>query len=271
MKREDNILNELREQNSIHLINGIECPFQIDPNYFSNFSKEVWKIIGVIDCHIDPVIEITETLTKAESWDVPDQYFTNLPEILLQKVKMQGESEDEHSTIPPTSLPYMVDENYFNQNLQNLVDQVKFQVEPKLSTTLESLRTRNTYLVANNYFNSLAKDTLKSIQHTEDTIDNTITFQPKRKKAKTWLVAASVILLASFGVNRFLDMETEIQNPEQKKNTLLASIPNSSIDEYINYNLDEFEMTAINFNTIPNHLLNNIPNTEIDAYLELMN
>lgn len=66
-------------------------------------------------------------------------------------------------------------------------------------------------------------------------------------------------------------METELQSHEEKKNTLLASISNSSIDEYINYNLDEFEMTTMSYNTTPIQLLNNIPNTEIDAYLELMN
>lgn len=276
MKRNDNILNELDAIGSEYLYAFIQCPFVVNDAYFLHLPHQLMGDIKLITNFSEPVLSVpTDTvLNPSIPWQVPTGYFENFASLILTKLRTKADDKsDIYNVIPQTTSPFLVKEDYFEQNIDQLLIQVGATEPAELSPMLEGLRTKMPFETPNGYFES-TNLLMPNQEIPNDKSLNIIDFKPKSKKknTKTWLVAASVLLMVSFGVNRFLDVETEEISPDQKINTLLASISDRSIDEYIDYNLDEFELTSMN-NTITtqNQLLNAISNSEIDAYLELMN
>lgn len=257
-----NILNELKELNSTVLINAERKNLYAYPDgYFYELSANIVRQIWF------------QSLPFLNPYSVPEGYFENLPEIILDKLAVK--SNYSHAV---TKTLYNVPHGYFNNLAGNILQKIKSKnntVQEELeeiAPLLSTIPKTNVFTVPARYFETLAP------------VQTKLSEQPVKvisigTKARRWIAYAAAACIAAFmfgGGYYYMQgkapantsaIHTEIAgvNIEQA----ISQLSDSDIDDYLNndnsdvYTNQNFDNQDLNIKT----LIENMSDEEIDNYL----
>lgn len=193
---------------------------------------------------------ILSTINKDVAlYKVPEGYFNELAEQVLEKV--QSEAFSNANT-------YVVPEGYFDLFAENILQKVKTvspqnEIAEELETIAPLLNTiskRNVYSIAKNYFEQLPSSLLTEKQPFERETTKVIPLSTKRN---TWrkLAVAAVIAGAVLSGGLYLEnnKNENLHNPSSKQYASAVSQDNMNLEENLS-NLSEDEI--ISYLAVPN-------------------
>ncbi len=308
MKKAENIQQELTSLASELLISHISTPYLVPFAYFEALPSALLQVSKTQASNTTMLPEPSQEQT----FELPVAYFENFATTLLANIKAQ--QEDVAVSLPTLPNPYSIpNKQYFETFPQEILSSIN-TTEPVLSvgkiatpfelpnagyfeSNVATLVTvaQNTEIDINTAAPILSaiskKIPFEVPQHyfdnfkvaTEKPAAKTVIFESKKKTSilKKWSIAAAIALLVSYGANTlvFNNQAIDDSNPAALNiNSLIASISKESIDEYINVNLEDFELTNMSTatNTVaPNDLIlqqmkDNISKEELDQYLQIV-
>lgn len=155
------------------------------------------------------------------TFTIPDQYFDDFPNQVIQEVKIE-----EYLSSLPHSIPYSVSADYFNTILPSVLDQIKEE------EFLNTIPRKMPYHIPVGYFEQSAKEIVQTANIEKPEM---IRFTFHRKRIATLSIAASLVLFLSIGF-KLLNAPT-IPSFEKE----LSGISDNEIISYINLHQTEFE------------------------------
>ena len=181
-------------------------------------------------------------IEKINVFSVPDNYFSFLPEAVLEKTQ---DTEAVFLQGVPKSNVFEVPENYFENLSENILQRIQSETDETISPLLLSLKNSNVFEVPKDYFTTLPDIILSRVQHTP------VKIVPMHRQLflKRFAAAAAILILLSLGTYRFI-----FNNHSSTKSF-------ASLDPYIQKGI---QMNDTNFNKT----LNNLSQDEIVGYLE---
>ncbi|MBC7425623.1 MAG: hypothetical protein H7321_03720 [Bacteroidia bacterium] len=130
-----------------------------------------------------------------------------------------------NNLIPKGNGGFSVPENYFENLSDSIIQKVNDNQEIKFSPSTKS------FTVPENYFDTLESNILKTVNQSATQV---ISIVPEKKikiiNLKTWLAAASIILLVGFG---FYKMSQNNNTKINIQTDYFAGVSNSEINNYI--------------------------------------
>lgn len=190
-------------------------------------------------------------MSRSMPYTVPAGYFDQLANDMADGVTAAYGAEPVLTWT--RQMPYPVPAGYFEQ-LPMTVAARTYMEEKELLLPKQAPHT-----VPQGYFEQLPAQILKAAKGAEEsnTQTTTIPLGNTTRKAIRWAAAAIVILGIGIGSYKMLQPAEAGINPQ----TALAAIPESTINEYVQQHIDEFDMEMIE-NTVAGSN-SNISNTHI--------
>ncbi|AYD46888.1 hypothetical protein [Arachidicoccus soli] len=186
---------------------------------------------------------------KAELYKVPEGYFNELAEQVVEKLRSEAFSN---------ARGYVVPEGYFDSFAENILQKVKTAssqntVEEELETVAPLLNTiskRNVYSIAKDYFEQLPSSLLVEKQFSEKEMTKVVPHSAKRNTWQKW-AAAAVIAGAVLSGGLYLEnnRNENLHNPSSKQYASAVSQENMNLEENLS-NLSEDEI--ISYLAVPN-------------------
>jgi hypothetical protein len=243
-------------------------------------------------------------IDTASVFQVPDHYFRDFPLIILSLIHAESETEAIVQHFPP-NMPYVVPQDYFNRFADQLQNRIYQEADDALPAILNLAEIKQTpYFTPVDYFESLEKQLLTKIR--DNALLETEVLSPlvaglrdkptfnipadyfEKPKAKAismprtaeqsikwtrWAAAAAIIFIFSLGGWKFLNNSSVLS---QGNNALqiLAHIPDAEIQEYLNYTLNDYDVSSLARNggivgsAVDNKVFEGISDQEIKDYLE---
>lgn len=205
---------------------------------------------------------------------ISNDYFLHFPEQILEMIQVNQFAQN-----LPKELPFALPAGYFDSFYDQLKEKlllVSAQEEIEaLSPLLAGLKNKSTFeLPVNNYFDRLpekAKDSKK--ENAAITLPHPAI---QRIKWMRWVAAAAVLCIFSIGGISFFSRSNSSGISDQSIQAALASIPDAAIQQYLNNNMDTYDLYSsisdkdINYQISPKEekMLNTISDDEIEKILE---
>lgn len=225
-------------------------------------------------------------MSREMPYEVPDMYFAHLPETMRHIVEMEDETD---AAIEPflksfgnknVPIPYILPQDYFGQLPAQVMAEIKNnELAGKLPKPL-------LYAVPEGYFNTLpaqalaiakdsgqeavAESSSSELEQQAGAEEGSSRVIPLKKKSVWWHVrwAAAAALLIGIGIGSYRPLFVKQPFDTEKA---LSKVPQSEINEYVQQNIDDFDvellvsnLPASSANTIQPQQLNN---KEIIDYL----
>lgn len=121
------------------------------------------------------------------TFTIPDQYFDDFPNQVIQEVKIE-----EYLSSLPHSIPYSVSADYFNTILPSVLDQIKEE------EFLNTIPRKMPYHIPVGYFEQSTKEIVQTANIEKPEMSR---FTFHRKRIATLSIAASLILFYLSGSN----------------------------------------------------------------------
>lgn len=270
MKNREVILAELGDLNaSFGAPEFNVATLQAPEGYFRHFPEEMTAIIQAMGQETS----LSSAYQAGKSYTIPDQYFTQLPELLLARVKAADEVIHKGNCNWDNAAkqnPYALPENYFETFEAGLLRKIAAPVPDaaaeidELSPLLAGLRQQQVFDVPQGYFQEevATPKPAKVVEH------------PSVKSIKwaRWAAAAAIMFIFSLGAFQMFNPATAEPKPTFQQ--ALAQIPSDSIREWLSTNMDEDDinnlgnsivgMDAIKTSTV----LKGFTDKEIEQYIE---
>jgi hypothetical protein len=206
----------------------VAMPYIVPPGYFDNFSDKLIPLLKKNDFNLTFLPD-----KKSMPYQVPTGYFENLATAILQKV----------------TASQAVPEGYFDTLPAMILNKVRrLEVSQELETIAPLLNT-----ISKQPVQSVPEGYFENLQPLVDGVTTKATPIVSIKKKLGWLkysVAASVILILSFGAYRYFDRKPvdgfTAVTPEQVKvlDKQLAQLDNATIEAYLQENESVTELNA---------------------------
>ncbi len=211
-------------------------------------------------------------MSRAMPYALPQGYFAGLPDYTGESIRAAFAG----AVAAPDwgrVTPYHVPAGYFEALPQTILQKVS---EPAIGFALPK---HNPQSVPDGYFDMLPGQLLAAVKASETAAPEPETAQPQPARtiplgnpvwrSLRWAAAAIVILGVGIGSYNFLSQTPHTVNPRQA----LSSVSESTINEYVQQNIDEFDMEMIE-NTVAANTntaqldANLLTDDEIRLYLE---
>lgn len=258
--------------------------FHIPDHYFKHLAGIVLEKAKAAD-KIILHREISWPDQKQLPYDLPPEYFEQLPDIIMQHIRADNLSVDEElqqnfsflqdlKTVFPMEAP----EGYFETLPEQVMEHIHNHVaqeEPELSPLLTELKNKLPFTVPEGYFNQPGQTIPSEELH------------HRQKKSRTgWAIAAGVALLVTLTGWLFFNRQ-EVSGVQQTiaasgtpagtddLNYQLAQVSNEDIQLYIENHIDEFDENSLANAFLQEEApydwkdaLQGVSNQEIEDYLE---
>lgn len=235
----------------------------------------------VLSIHVEPVLP----------YQVPEGYFSTLPERIMQEIHSASEAEARIKS-HDKDLPYQVPAGYFASLADKVMHQINTAPEDLDTDTsfIDSLGKTNPYQVPEGYFDGLAQSiaqqskTVAGGAHTTEEASKPSMILLRFKRASRWasaVAAACVLLIFGLGANWMLqnNSQTTQLNSRQLAFNILNTVSDEDIEQYLENELDGFDLYSLMESSSakvkgsaplvdPNKLLDEISPEDIDAYLD---
>ncbi|HRP89430.1 MAG TPA: hypothetical protein PKX92_05280 [Edaphocola sp.] len=284
MKKNLNIQEEWNQLGAAFSLHIGMPHFSIPEAYFDNLPTEI--IEGIMSVNVaEPKLAMIET-----PYQVPENYFGQLPIQITTSINhIETVMQQGFSNIEKNNNVFEVPQSYFENLTDKILNKIhsEIAIEEELleSPLLASLKTSNPFELP-----AALKINLPSIasESNEDKSSwNVPMVVNKRLRMSNIAVAASVALFFVLGATWLHLGKNETINtnnmamhtlvsPQDKAEKLLAEIPDGAIEEYLNQNIEQFNEFALETNVVGHktnsiqtikHELDKISNEEIQAYL----
>jgi len=190
---------------------------------------------------------ILADIPRIMPYAVPDDYFNRFITSIHEQIQI--EQTPDPVTVWSKINPYIAPDGYFENFADKIADNVL--------TTSVSIAHNDPYEVPDGYFDTLPARSLTAAKDA-DKQQPTRIISLRRNMWKQVRWAAAAVLLIGLGVGSYEIVE--ISQPHHKAERMLASIPDKDISEYIQQNIDDFDLDMIVSNT-------NISDEDIAQYL----
>ncbi|PSK89052.1 hypothetical protein B0I18_11364 [Taibaiella chishuiensis] len=271
MKNREVILAELGDLNaSFGAPEFNVATLQAPEGYFQHFPVEMTAIIKAMNSED---AQLPQAYQAEAAYTVPDQYFAQLPELLLSRVRAADELIHKGNYTWDNAAkqnPYTLPENYFDQFESQLMARISEPVAnaqaeiDQLSPLLAGLRQQQVFEVPQDYFQApvAAPKPVRTVEH------------PSVKSIKwaRWAAAAAILII--FGLGAFQMFNPAIAEPKQSFQQSLAQIPSDSIREWLSTNMDEEDINSLG-NSVAgldvistSSVLKGFTDKEIEQYIE---
>jgi hypothetical protein len=266
-----NILNELKEAGAITLMNaGNDNCFSVPGNYFSNLPGDILAHIFI------------NSLPSLNPYTVSKTYFEELPDIILEQINIH---ENIHLIGINKSNVFSVPDDYFNNLADNIlgkiktstIDSVRQELE-EISPLLSKLPKTNVYAIPQNYFNEL--NSLAGADNND--LNPSVKIISIGRKARKWInyAVAACIAAALLGggylyllnrnpgsdaVSPLAKMDVEKEISILSDNEIADYLKeNTNMGVYTNMGIEEDQQQSIDMQDV----LQNISDEEIQQYLD---
>lgn len=249
-------------------------PYEVPPSYFNNLPAEILSAVVAACSENDPGIVL---FSRNNIFSLPQGYFETLPAIILDKTREAEQviTTRKHNWEDQIKIaPYQVPDRYFEHFEQTLSERLfhsEMEIE-ELPSLLGDLRKTQPMAVPEGYF---TENTHHSHIIDDKPAAKTKTFEhPSVKSIRwtSWAAAAAVLFIIGLGGWHFLSPSGNI--PKATFEQKLAQIPKSDIQNYINNNLEEFDVNMIENsisqatkNDMAASALSRVSDADIKAYL----
>lgn len=205
---------------------------------------------------------------------VPDDYFVHFPGQLAEAIEQNNIIENF-----PKEVPYHIPEAYFNDFIHQLNERLvsmpaQEEIE-SISPLLAGLKKKPTFeLPDENYFEQLVVSPASPVQKV---LPQSVPHPALRTiKWMRWVAAAAILCIFSIGGINFFAGNNNSEASDAAIQAALADISDASIQQYLNNNMDTYDLySSISDKEINRHLtsqeekmLNNISDEEIEKVLE---
>lgn len=258
-------------------------PYQVPDGYFNTFTEDMLAIVRANQL---------QDISKSLPYHVPQNYFedlgNNLEQFYLENASVSEELNLISNLEHQNTIPFEVPSHYFDTLSDDILAQVTVEADELAdSPLLASLKGSNPFEAPkfDNY------DIPISTSADEVSIaSNIINFEPKRNNAtfiKRVAAGIAAIFVIGLGINIFsetagydndaLAASNITLKHELAADSILNSLSNESIEEYIAMNDEEFAYTyqtlrqdQSNIEENIDELLNHLSEEEIDDYLKYL-
>lgn len=211
-------------------------------------------------------------MSRKMPYEVPNMYFAHLPETMRYIIEMEDATDAAiesylkslgNKNVP---IPYTVPQDYFEQLPEQMVAGIK------TDELAGKLQKPTPYAVPEGYFNALPAQILAVAkgngQLPQQTEVNKV--MPLRKRTILWHVrwAAAAVLILGIGIGSYRPLFVKKHYDTEKA---LSKVPQSEINEYVQQNIDDFdvEMLVSNLSANGNTMQpQQLDNKEIMDYLD---
>ncbi len=188
-------------------------------------------------------------IPRSMPYNVPPRYFENFSSIISDAIQ----NSDAPEVMPSWSktMPYPVPDQYFNELTNNIL----------AVANLSDFQENNPYAAPSGYFETLPEKILVAAKASEPAVKETRKIPLKPGIAvlpKRWAAAAIILITIGLGAYQFFFSQGS------STDKILASVPASEIQEYLNHNyiIDVDHIVGRNdISTLP------LENNEIVEYL----
>ena len=186
-------------------------------------------------------------MPRTMPYSVPDGYFTSLVATVQEQIHIEH-AQDPVITWSKAN-PYITPDGYFDSLTANVLSNV--------ITAPVSVAHNDPYEVPAGYFDTLPDRLLAAAKEAQKQPARIIPLRRNIWKQVKWAAAAVLIIGLGFGSYEIV----QILQPPHKAEHMLASIPDKDISEYIQQNIDDFDLDMIVSNA-------NISDEDIIQYLK---
>jgi hypothetical protein len=202
------------------------------------------------------ISEAVAAIERKNTYFVPEDYFTLLPESILKLVQ-----DDPQLSLPATNVytvPAGFFENFASGVLNRIAQEESAQTEIEtLSPLLASLKNKETFRAPEGFFEAPVFDV--PVENTEAKV---VTMQPRRSNWSRYAVAASVAVI--LGITGFFTFSSTKTTGET------ASVPTSSLEQNMSSVTDD-ELEEYIFQTTDYPMLSTEGEPEVEASLSNIN
>jgi len=249
-------------------------PYHVSASYFDNLPAEILSSVAAAYSENDQGAGL---FSRNNVFFLPQDYFETIPAIILDKVKAAEEviTAGSYSWKDDTrTLPYQLPEGYFERFTGELTGKLfhsDAEIE-ELPSLLNDLRNTRPMTVPEGYFTENGHGRIIDIK------PEVKTKTPEHPSVKSirwtsWAAAAAVLFIIGMGGWHFLSPSGG-NIPKATFEQKLAQIPKSDIQNYINNNLEEFDVNMIENsisqatkNDMAASALSGVSDADIEAYL----
>lgn len=248
-------------------------PYHVSASYFDNLHSEILSAVAAACSQNDADVV---SFSRNNVFSLPQGYFETLPAILLNKAKAADQVilAGNHSWADSArTLPYQIPAGYFEHLEQELSERLfhsETEIE-ELPSLLNDLRSMRPMTVPEDYFKG---NDHSSIIDIKPEVKTKTQEHPSVRSIRwtSWAAAAAVLFIIGMGGWHFLNPSGNI--PKATFEQKLAQIPKSDIQNYINNNLEEFDINMIENsisqatkNDMAASALSGVSDADIEAYL----
>lgn len=216
----------------------------------------------------DELINISAAVAAIErknTYSVPDDYFTHLPETILMLVQ-----DDPQISLPRTEV-YTAPQGFFENFASSVLDRIKQEENAQteietLSPLLASLKDKETYTVPAGFFDTVAFE--PPIERSEAKV---FSMKPRKTNWTRYAVAASVALI--LGLTGFFTFKTTKSSEQNLASTPanveqeMAVVPDDELRDYI-FQTTDYPMLSTEGEPEVESALSNIKEEDIKDYLK---
>jgi len=265
--------NNSKKEEPLDGLIKMPLPYQAPTDYFEGLPGVLLSSVAAANSVTDPD---TAFLPRHNVFFLPNEYFETFPAAVLTKAKEAEEIIEKgkynwHDA--GKSLPYQLPEGYFEHfeaKLSHKLFHSEAEIEA-LPALLSDLRKAQPMTVPEDYF---TEDITTRVIPGKPEIKNKTSEHPSVRSIRwtSWVAAAAVLFIIGMGGWHFLTPSGSTSGTTFEQR--LAQIPKSDIQNYINNNLEEFDINMIE-NSISQTAKNNmaasalsgISDADIEAYL----
>lgn len=181
--------------------------------------------------------------TRQMPFTIDDQYFSGLENQILSGIKKEEESAVQlHSTYGKT-LPYVAPQGYFENLAENVMSEINKGSEDLVDTAYLDDWKDNVYEVPADYF-AKADFATKAIASQQKTKTKELYPTARKLTLNNWAAAAVMLVIFTIGgiwMNKDVNNYDAASVAEKK----LAEVSNSDLEKYISDNIDEFDLSLL--------------------------
>jgi hypothetical protein len=301
-------IQELEQLQANQLINDIAMPYNTPDKYFEELPNILTSYASLANNKGDNSINLSVTShnAKINPQEVSKDYFDTFSSKILNIIQQEEQLEQ---CLPASKTPFSVDEKYFDDFVANISKAIPTEEKPLLNSikktppyeldnnffdnfeqqildvvkeenneSLKGLSKKMPFAIDPNYFTDFTQNITNQIRQ-QEVSSSTISFDSAKKKRfsfKNFATTAAATVALFLGSKYAIDFNDINESTRSNSKNLIAGISQDAINEYIDMNLDDFEITQLSavannnskFDPKIQEIINNISDEEIENYLE---
>ncbi|HEY6505265.1 MAG TPA: hypothetical protein VIZ28_14925 [Chitinophagaceae bacterium] len=288
MTQRDNILQELRELQSLLANASAQNIYRVPAGYFEGLADQVLRRIKALEAmdaseELGHLSSLLNNNSKGILYTVPAGYFEGLTEQVLRRIKAleTDNATEELDHLSPLlsgiskEMPYAVPQGYFENMTETSVDLMKAGDEnaaeelATLSPLLSGLKKEMPYSVPQDYFQNLGET-----KNTEIAKPQTKVISISITKQKWFRYAAAAMVIGFVAITGFLLINRNTSGnsePAVIVKKMMKNVSPEEIEQFVE-TVDEGSQAMaqidINKSNEIKELIKDIPDEEIQKFLE---